>query len=335
MSDESNSVYIPPEVSSILIPEQKFFDGLPFPLVVSPSPSHSDKDNSYWVSWITDNVNQLKLLLVKHGAILFRDFPIEDAKCFDDFAGAFDYPLFPFFGGIGVRRTIVGNVLSSTEAPSESRICFHHEMAHVPNYPKIIFFYCDIPSTEGGETPLLLSHVLLEKMEQLEPQFTARLEAEGLRYIRVAPEETDFTSGVGRSWKSTFFTENKEEAELKAREVGYDVEWLEDDSMRTMTEVLPAIRVNDKTGRRIWFNTAFAYRCWQDSRNNSTKAVMFPNGDYLPASAIDTLEKTADEVSVSFKWHKQDTVLIDNMQVMHARNNFTPPRRILVCLFKD
>jgi len=331
----NSSDLIPPEVTSILIPEQKIFDGVPFPLVLSPSPAHSTKDNSYWMSWIQDNINQLKLLLLKHGAILFRDFPIEDPKCFDGFSAAFGYPPFPFFAGIGVRSTIVGNVLTSTEAPSESIICFHHEMAHVAEHPKILFFYCDIPSSVGGETPILLSHVLMDKMQELEPEFTARLEADGLKYVRVAPAETDFTSGVGRSWKSTFFTESREEAELNARKAGYDIEWLDDDSMRTITQVLPAIRVNSQTGRRTWFNTAFAYRCWNDVRNDSTKAVLFPNGDQLPASAIDTLEKTANEISVSFKWQRHDTILIDNMQIMHARNSFTPPRRILVSLYKD
>ena len=39
-----------------------------------------------------------------------------------------------------------------------------------------------------------------------------------------------------------FLSSNKEEAEREAKAKGYDVEYLEDGSMKTITEVLPAIR---------------------------------------------------------------------------------------------
>jgi len=83
----------------------------------------------------------------------------------------------------------------------------------------MLFFYCDIPPPEGGETPIILSHIIQRLMAKREPEFVRRLAAEGLRYVRVAPEENDVSSALGRGWKSTFYATNREEGERNAIEV--------------------------------------------------------------------------------------------------------------------
>ena len=83
-----------------------------------------------------------------------------------------------------MRTKVVGNVYTASESPPEFMIPFHHEMAHLNDYPLILFFYCDIPAKEGGNTPLALSNVIYRKMAEREPDFVNRLEKEGLRYLR-------------------------------------------------------------------------------------------------------------------------------------------------------
>ena len=83
----------------------------------------------------------------------------------------------------------------------------------------MLFFYCDIAPPEGGETPYILSHIIHRLMAEREPEFVQRLAAEGLRYVRVAPEENDVSSALGRGWKSTFFAETREEGESNAVDV--------------------------------------------------------------------------------------------------------------------
>lgn len=333
---ESDAVDLPEGVKSIRIEKQKVFDGQPFPLVLTPADSFRVNDSAFWSKWVKDNVAILEQLLLIYGAVLFRDFALETPTDFDEFSKAFGYKHFPYLGGVAVRSNIVGNVSTSTEAPPGALIPFHHEMAHVSDYPTILFFYCDVPAPKGGQTPIALSNVIYRKMAEREPELVRRLREEGLKYVRVAPDGDDADSALGRGWQSTFLAADREDAEKKATASGYDYEWMADGCMKTITKVLPAIREDKRTGKMIWFNSLFTcYLAWQDARNDRTRAALFPNGDPIPPEAVKSLEEVMAEAAVSFRWQKKDVVMIDNRQAQHSRSSFEPPRRILASLYKD
>lgn len=316
--------------------EQKVFSGLPFPLVLEPTEVSKSLGINEWCQWIKDNIPWMKKVLLKYSAVLFRGFPIDEPAYFDQFVKAFGYDSFPYVGGAAPRKVITGNVFTSNEAPPSELIPFHHEMAQSPTYPKVLFFYCNVQPTSGGETPLLVSNAVYQSMKAKDPGFVERLEKEGVCYHRVLPNGDDPASPIGRGWQSTYLTENRAEAEEKARNQGTTFEWLPDGCMRTTTKVLPGVRVDNRTGKKTWFNSIIAaYLGWQDSRNDRTKAVTFANGDPMPQEAMKTLEAITDELSVRLPWKQRDVVMVDNRQALHARRSFTPPRRILACLCDD
>ena len=112
----------------------------------------------------------------------------------------------------------------------------------------MFFAYCDIAAPVGGETPLLLSHIVHRLMAEREPQFVQRLTDEGLCYVRIAPEHDDSESAIGRGWTSTFFGDDKETAERNARNVGFDVEWQPDGCMKYTTAPLKGVRFEPRSG---------------------------------------------------------------------------------------
>jgi len=288
---------LPEGVKSVNITEQKIFDDLPFPFILSPSDDFKDKDSHFWNGWVKENIRVIESLLLKYGAILYRGFPIDNPTKFDAFTKANGYHAFPYDGGFALRKHVLGNVYTSSEAPPGAFIPLHHEMSYVNDYPLILFFYCDISAKEGGETPIALSNVIYRKMAEREPDFVKRLEKEGLRYVRVAPDGDDVSSTLGRGWQSTFLSSNKKEAEKKAQAFGFDFEWLEDGSMKTTTEVLPAIRVDKRTAKKMWFNSVIVCsKTWQGVRNDRTKAVIFPDGDTASPETIETLKEVMDEI---------------------------------------
>jgi hypothetical protein len=134
-------------------------------------------------------------------------------------------------------------------------------MAQVPTYPFKIFFYSDIPAKSGGETPILRSDVLYEEVLKQLPEFTAKLEAKGVKYTRVLPNGDDPTSAIGRGWQSTFLTEDRKIAEEKAKGLGVSLHWRDDGTVASVSGVLPAVKpyVHDPS-RKVFFNSMIAVR---------------------------------------------------------------------------
>jgi len=48
------------------------------------------------------------------------------------------------------------------------------------------------------------------------PEFITKIEELGVKYRKVAPEVDDPSSALGRSWKSSFQVQTREEAEVEA-----------------------------------------------------------------------------------------------------------------------
>ena len=208
-------------------------------------------------------------------------------------------------------------------------------MAQVPKFPSHLFFYCDVPASEGGETPICLSNRVYEQVNKEMPEFAQKLLDKGVKYTRIIPEEDDPTSAIGRGWKSTFLTQEKSVAEERCKSHGGDFEWLPDGNLKTVTNIMPAIRMEERTGKFTWFNSIVAaYFGWKDQRNDPTKAITFGDDTLLNSAHVLRTNEILDENAVSFKWEKNDVILIDNRLVLHARKSFIPPRKILAALFQ-
>jgi hypothetical protein len=209
------------------------------------------------------------------------------------------------------------------------------------------------------QTPLLVYSEICRRMREEFPEFMDKLEAQGVRYIRVMPADDDPSSAIGRGWKSTFLTESRgnryivyslyaslvvvvlytEDAEEKLRALGSTWEWLENGDLKTITAVLPAIRVDEginRSGERTFFNSMVAaYTGWTDSRNDGRRAVQLADGSFCDEDAMNAATRIMDEISARIAWQKNDFVLIDNRTVMHARKPFEGKRRVLASLVKD
>ncbi|KAL3617086.1 hypothetical protein CASFOL_039480 [Castilleja foliolosa] len=153
-----------------------------------PSLTEAIKDQRPW----------LDSLLHKHGSILFRGFDsLATSSDFNDVVEAFGYKELPYIGGAAPRTNVVGRVFTANESPPDQKIPFHHEMAQVPEYPSKLFFYCEIEPASGGETPIVLSHAVYDRMKEKYPDFVEKLEKHGLIYTRVLGEDDDPSSPIG------------------------------------------------------------------------------------------------------------------------------------------
>lgn len=319
------------EVGVSSAPPARSFGGEAFPLALecrTPGARLSDA-----LVWVRAERDALDARLHRHGALLFRGFPLESDRDFDVFVEAFGYPNFPYAESLSnaVRVNRTQRVFTANEAPPSATIRLHHEMAQTPVYPSRLFFFCEQPADEGGATSLCRSDALFAALEARHPGFARDCEEHGLRYSLVMPPRDDPESAMGRSWRSTFGVETAGSAEERMRRLGYTWEWLPDGCLRTTTPVLPAVRTLGG-GRRSFFNQLIAAQSWKDRRNDPARAVTLGDGRPLDPEAWSTVALLAEELAVDLAWQRGDVALVDNFLVMHGRRSFAGTRKVLASL---
>jgi alpha-ketoglutarate-dependent taurine dioxygenase len=318
-------------VESTAIEGQQEHDGAAFPLVLA---CHSPGTLNEATGWLRDNRQRLCDEASRHGAILFRGFPLSTAEDFDRFITAFDLPNFPYEESLSnaVRVIKTARVFTANEAPPTVTIFLHHEMAQTPIYPSKLFFFCEQPAESGGATPLCRSDILWELLRARCPDFARSCESNGLKYSTVMPPQNDPTSGMGRSWQSTLRASTPAEAERRLESLGYSWTWLDDGCLRATTPVLPAVRRLDD-GRTSFFNQLIAaFQGWRDERNDPSKAITFGDGTPLDREAVNVATRLGEELSFDVPWQRGDVALVDNYVTMHGRRAFTGTRKVLASL---
>jgi hypothetical protein len=272
--------------------------------------------------------------MAQFGGVLFRGFDVIKSPVeFNDLVESLGVDPLPYVGGAAPRKVVHKGVFTSNESPPSEKIPFHHEMAQVPKYPSKIFFYCDIPSSSGGATPVLRSDELYVRLKDKYPEFIEQLQEKGLKYTRILPPVDDHNSPIGRSWSSTFGTDDPNEARKVAAGLGVTLDWQQDGNVKSVSGVLKGVKsfTNDYGKQRtVFFNSMIAaYTGWKDCRNEPESAVTLGDGTRLDPSIIEGIKGVMEEIAVVFNWEKGDVLCLDNNIVMHARQTFVPPRRTL------
>lgn len=308
------------------------FEGYAFPCIVQFNVSGKfDLAN-----WVQVNKKLIEEALQRSGAVLFRGFPVNSAKTFDQFSAAFEYPDFTYAESLSnaVRINFTERVFTANEAPPEVEIFLHHEMAQTPVSPSKLFFYCHAAADVGGATPLCRSDRLFQKLHQTHPAWADEFEAKGLRYTTLMPSENDLGSGQGRSWKSTLSVEDESAAEVKLRSLGYSWNWTDAQSLEATTPRLPAV-VELATGEKAFYNQLIAaYQGWKGVKEDPKSAICFGDGSEISVEKLDYVASLADQFTFDLLWQDGDVALVDNRRTMHGRRSYAGARKrqVLVAL---
>jgi len=270
----------------------------------------------------------------EHGAVLFTNTPLQSFTDFDGALQALDLKNFPYRKSLSnaVRVNLTERVFTANEAPPDTEIFFHHEMAQTPIFPGIILFYCEKAPERGGATPLCRSDWLFDRLQDSCPAFIKACEEKGLKYTSVMPSESDTTSSMGRSWKNTLNTKTRDQAETRLSELRYTWCWRGNGDLEVTSPPLPAV-AEIAPGRKVFFNQLIAaFAGWKDDRNDPSKAIRHGDGSRLDIAAVKEAISIANELTFDIAWKRGEFALIDNTVVMHARRTFTGERRVLASL---
>ena len=286
--------------------------------------------------WARDRRAELESRLLVHGAILFRGFAVAGVRGFNDAVSALSDGALEYQFRASPRTQVdqARHVYTSTDYPADETIFPHNEHSYSPVFPGKIFFYCDTPPAEGGETPIGDTRRVLQ---QIPSEIRERFMARKIMYVR------NFGDGFGLSWQTVFQTREREAVERYCKEQGIAVEWKTGDRLRTR-QVGPAVVRHPRSGEAVWFNhgTFFHATSLPASARDALMEEFGPfdlpqntfygDGEPIEPEVVQQLRRIYAGSMVSFPWHRGDVLMLDNILALHSRNPFRGERRILTAM---
>lgn len=312
-----------------LVRESYLLPGATLPLVIEPA-----IEDVNLIAWATANRERIEQDLLRHGGILFRGFGVATADRFQEFCRALSGQLLEYRERSSPRSRVHGNVYSSTDYPADQRIFLHNEHSYSLTFPLRIFFFCETPAAQGGETPIADTRKVLAR---LDPQIVQRFVEKKWMYVR------NFGDGFGLSWQTVFQTNDKVAVERYCEASGIAVEWKPGNRLRTR-QVRDAITAHPRTGEPIWFNhVTFFHVSTLEPRIRETLQTEFaeedlPNNSYygdgspIEPEVLDQLRAAYEQELVAFPWERGDVLMLDNMLAAHGRAPYAGERKILVAM---
>ncbi len=297
------------------------------PLVIEPA-----GDALHLVDWAKNNCAFIETELLKHGGILFRNFTVNVADELEAFVQAVSTQLLEYNDRATPRSQVSGHIYTSTDYAADQSIEMHNESSYAFSWASKIFFGCVIAAQEGGETPIADSRKVLQRIS---PATRERFIENQVMYVR------NFGDGLGQSWQSVFNTDDKAVLEEYCRANRIQVEWKDEQRLRTR-QVRPAVIRHPRTGDLLWFNQATAFHVStlapdvrdvllaEFAQDELPKNALYGDGSPIEDAALEEVRAAFRAEMVMFPWQPGDILLLDNMLVAHGRAPFVGPRKILV-----
>lgn len=287
-------------------------------------------------SWGAARREEIEAMLLRHGAVLFRGFDVKGVSDFDACVQSISGGAVHYMFRASPRTQVDDrfNVYTSTDYPANERIFPHNEHSYSPVFPLQLYFFCELPSATGGETPLGDTRAVLRSIRSdVRDRFVSR----GIMYVR------NYGDGMGLPWQTVFQTSDRAEVERYCREVGITPEWKSGDRLRTR-QVGPAVVRHPVTRQDVWFNHGTFFNALtlpesarerllaEFSEQDLPQNTFYGDGSPIEPDVIQYLQGIYRGVMKEFTWQAGDVVLLDNMLTLHARNSFTGSRRVLTAM---
>ncbi|WP_058533362.1 TauD/TfdA family dioxygenase [Legionella saoudiensis] len=323
------------------------------PLIIRPQ-NQQPLTAEHLVQFLNEENTLFQEQLLKHGAILFRDFQVNSPDAFLNVINAcalgtvFDYDF------CTVPRTKIQKGVYTSINYTQKAIPMHNEKAYDYDTPSHIYFNCAQPSETGGCTPLIDGNKL---WFSLPAPLKNKLELHGVMYCRYFYGEgiklkliRKIGGGINcRTWMELFETQEKSVVDEILADTIYQHEWTIGNGLITK-KTMPPYRHHPISGKVVWFNQCHNLNRYYSTNTNfvalkvknpiaryimqlpslSPLIARFGNGEHFAKHEIATIEQLMLEQQVMTPWQKGDVMVVDNYSCLHGKTAHTGKRLILV-----
>lgn len=284
--------------------------------------------------YLSNNKSEIYNLLYTYGAIIFKDIPVENAEDFERFvSSASIHPTGEYREAATPRTQVHNSVFTSTDYPQEYPIYLHNENSHVTSWPNTLFFYCQTPAEQGGETPIADCRKIYQNIDR---DIVNKFEKKGICYKRT------FGYGLGIEWQKSFGLSSKEDLSEYLKKNHMNGKWI-DDSHLEITYNRWASALHPSTKENIWFNHGLFFNVNNLSESQQLFAkefgvekmpyhTLYGDGEEIPIDVIQHLQECYESARLVMPWHKNDVLMVDNMLMTHGRQPYTGNRKVLVAM---
>ena len=345
-----------------------------FPLVVSPAADDKDWSVERLRGWIASHHDWVAVQLAVYGAILFRGFPVHSSGDFEQLSLVLVPDLEGDFFHSTPRSKFNGSSVVHTASDDAPWVVIpaHCERCWIPSPPRAILFFAHTPNEgSGGETPLTDFRQVWRDMD---PDVQAAFLAHGLKYRRQFFDETrglldavkTFSWPIPVSWQHMFGTNALPAIESRAKELGFEIQWLDRLPGRGIMEAsnrMPAIAEHPQTHHQVWHNhlnllhvsspaAEYAFSAQHQSswlylllhyytrclvavnrimfgERYIGQTTVFGDGSQIPDQIVDHVRGLIWDNTLIRRHQVNDVIIVDNYRLAHSRQPYSGFRRIL------
>jgi alpha-ketoglutarate-dependent taurine dioxygenase len=259
---------------------------------------------------------------LNHKVLLFRGFETSN-DLFCRFSEQYGCNFYNYQAGAYDREKVdqKETLLSVTGGKQKFRVPFHGEMYYKKIRPQMLWFYCETPPLNNGETTICDA---AELFQNLSPRVQKRFVENEIQYIRNYTRE---------QWEAIYQTKNLDHVKYVCKENDLVLTIQSDESIETIYTTRAVVE-DTKTGTNLFINNILPVSAQQLARKKGSN-VCFADGSKISIWTLFHLWRKSSSLEIKIPWQQGDIIMIDNTRVMHGRKKITDDQRNILARMSD